>query len=69
MRVRAIEHIAHRPITAETAPGTAFLTAEGSAEVVAISLYLYLFGETGAAVKDEWTALLADRFPQPDVVS
>jgi uncharacterized protein YndB with AHSA1/START domain len=51
------------------APGTAFLTAEGSDDAVAISLYLYLFGETGAAVKDEWTALLADRFPQPDVAS
>jgi hypothetical protein len=26
-----------------------------------------LFSETGAAVKDEWTALLAGRFPQLDV--
>jgi hypothetical protein len=51
----------------DPAPGTAFLTAEGSDDAVAISLYLYLFGETGAAAKDEWTALLADRFPQPDV--
>jgi hypothetical protein len=53
----------------DPAPGTAFLTAEGSDDAVAISAYLYLFGETGAAVKDEWTALLADRFPQPDAAS
>ena len=53
----------------DPAPGTAFLTAEGTDEAVAISFYLYLFGETGAAVKDEWTALLADRFPPPNVAS
>jgi uncharacterized protein YndB with AHSA1/START domain len=53
----------------DPAPGTAFLTAEGLGDPVAISLYLYLFGQTGASVKDEWTALLADRFPQPDVPS
>jgi uncharacterized protein YndB with AHSA1/START domain len=53
----------------DPAPGTAFLTAEGSDDAVVLSLYLYLFGETGAAVKDEWTALLADRFPQPDIAS
>jgi hypothetical protein len=53
----------------DPAPGTGFLTAEGSGDPVAVSLYLYLFGGTGAAVKDEWTALLADRFPQPDVPS
>ena len=53
----------------DPAPGTAFLTAEGSDEAVVMSFYLYLFGETGAAVKDEWTALLADRFPPPDVAS
>jgi len=51
------------------APGTAFLTAEGSGDAVAISLYLYLFGESGAAVKDEWTSLLADQFPQPEAAS
>lgn len=50
----------------DPAPGTAFLTAEGTDEAVAVSFYLYLFGEAGAAVKDEWTALLADRFPPPD---
>jgi uncharacterized protein YndB with AHSA1/START domain len=50
----------------DPAPGTAFLTAEGGDDAVAISFYLYLFGESGAAVKDEWTALLADRFPSPD---
>lgn len=48
------------------APGTAFLTAEGTDDAVMISFYLYMFGETGAAVKDEWTALLTDRFPPPD---
>lgn len=53
----------------DPAPGTAFLTAEGSDDAVAISLYLYLYGETGAAVKDEWTALLADRFPHPEAAS
>jgi hypothetical protein len=51
------------------APGTAFLTAEGSGETVAVSLYLYLYGESGAVVKDEWTTLLADRFPQPEAAS
>ena len=50
----------------DPAPGTAFLTAEGSDDTVAISFYLYLFGESGAAVKDEWTARLADQFPQPE---
>ncbi|MCW2502381.1 MAG: hypothetical protein JWO79_665, partial [Actinomycetia bacterium] len=42
---------------------------EGSDDAVVMSFYLYLFGDTGAAVKDEWTALLADRFPQPDAAS
>jgi hypothetical protein len=51
----------------DPAPGTAFLTAEGPGDMVAVSFYLYLFGETGAAVKDEWTALLTDRFPSPDI--
>jgi uncharacterized protein YndB with AHSA1/START domain len=51
------------------APGTAFATAEGSGEVVSVSLYLFLYGESGAAVKDEWTALLADRFPDPQAAS
>ena len=53
----------------DPAPGTAFLSAEGSDDAVAISFYLYLFGEPGAAVKDEWTTLLADRFPQPEAAS
>jgi uncharacterized protein YndB with AHSA1/START domain len=51
------------------APGTAFVTAEGSGDAVALSVYMYLFGESGAAVKDEWTTLLADRFPQPEAAS
>lgn len=53
----------------DPAPGIAFLTAEGSDDAVVVSFYLYLFGETGAAVKDEWTALLTDRFPPPNAAS
>jgi uncharacterized protein YndB with AHSA1/START domain len=53
----------------DPAPGTAFLTAEGTEDAVMVSFFLYLFGETGAVVKDEWTALLADRFPSPEAAS
>jgi uncharacterized protein YndB with AHSA1/START domain len=53
----------------DPAPGTAFLAAEGTDDAVMISFYLYLFGEAGAAVKDEWTALLAERFPPPEFTS
>ncbi len=50
----------------DPAPGTAFLTAEGTADAVAVSFYLYLFSEAGAAVKDEWTVLLAERIQPPE---
>jgi uncharacterized protein YndB with AHSA1/START domain len=50
----------------EPAPGTAFLTAEGDGELVAVSLYLYLYGERAAVVPDVWTELFAERFPQPE---
>lgn len=49
----------------EPAPGTAFVTAEGAGEQSAVSVYLYLCGEQGAAVDDAWTPLLAERFPAP----
>jgi hypothetical protein len=50
----------------QPAPGTAFLTAEGAGEIVAISLYLYLYGPDATALPDEWTPFLAERFPQPE---
>ena len=50
----------------DPAPGTAFLSAEGAGDIVAVSLYLYLYGERGASVKDEWRPLLAEHFPQPE---
>lgn len=50
----------------QPAPGTAFLTAEGAGDLVGISLYLYLYGPDAAALPDEWTPFLAERFPQPE---
>jgi uncharacterized protein YndB with AHSA1/START domain len=51
----------------QPAPGTAFLTAEGAGDIVAISLYLYLYGPDAPALRDEWTPFLAARFPQPEI--
>jgi uncharacterized protein YndB with AHSA1/START domain len=50
----------------QPAPGTAFLTAEGAGEMVTMSLYLYLYGPAAAALPDQWTPFLAERFPQPE---
>jgi uncharacterized protein YndB with AHSA1/START domain len=41
-------------------PGTGFIAAEGNANQVACSVYLYLY-ETPAAVTEEWTAWLTSR--------
>jgi uncharacterized protein YndB with AHSA1/START domain len=50
----------------QPAPGTAFLTAEGTGDMVAISFYLYLYGPDAPALPDQWTPFLAARFPQPE---
>ena len=50
----------------QPAPGTAFLSAEGTGDIVAISLYLYLYGPDAPALPDEWTPFLTERFPQPE---
>jgi hypothetical protein len=40
-------------------PGTAFLGAEQSGEGVALSLYLYLYGDDAAGLADAWSPFLA----------
>jgi hypothetical protein len=32
-----------------------------------ISFYLYLYGPDAAALPDQWTPFLAERFPQPEI--
>jgi hypothetical protein len=44
------------------APGTAFVTVEGSADVVAASAYLYLYGAP-EGTGDEWFAWLPSALP------
>jgi hypothetical protein len=41
------------------APGTAFLSAEGAGDVVALSLYLYLYGDGARELTDVWSPFLA----------
>jgi hypothetical protein len=48
----------------DPAPGTAFVTVEGTGDQVAASLYLYLYGPGAAAAAEEagrWRAFLAER--------
>lgn len=42
--------------------GTAFVAAEGRGDQVALSLWLYLYGDSARA-EDGWTSWLAERFP------
>lgn len=44
------------------AEGTAFLTAEGDGDQVAVSAYLYLYGPAGEAGEDQWTPWLDATF-------
>jgi uncharacterized protein YndB with AHSA1/START domain len=50
----------------QPAAGTALLTAEGAGDVVAVSLYLYLYGPDVATMPDEWTPFFTEHFPQPE---
>jgi uncharacterized protein YndB with AHSA1/START domain len=55
----------------EPAPGHGFLAAEGTpdADSVAVSLYLYLYGERAAGLPDQVSPFLAERFgavPPPE---
>ncbi len=45
------------------APGHGFVAAEGDGDQVMVSAYLYLYGDTAAAVPDMWTARFLERFP------
>ncbi len=53
-------------LLSEPAPGTAFLTAEGAGDVVAVSWYLYLYGDAARELPDVWTPFLEQRFPAPE---
>ena len=46
----------------EPAPGHGFLAAEGTQDAVAVSLYLYLYGERAAELPDTVSPFLAERF-------
>jgi uncharacterized protein YndB with AHSA1/START domain len=46
----------------EPAPGHGFLAAEGTQGAVAVSLYLYLYGERAAELPDRVSPFLAERF-------
>jgi uncharacterized protein YndB with AHSA1/START domain len=50
----------------EPAPGHGFLAAEGTADAVALSVYLYLYGEGAAELPDHVSPFLADRFAPSD---
>jgi uncharacterized protein YndB with AHSA1/START domain len=61
------EAISHCSLLVESpAPGTGFMSAEGTGDAVALSLYLYLYGDAGEAVSDQWTEWLTSRFPPPE---
>jgi uncharacterized protein YndB with AHSA1/START domain len=46
----------------EPAPGHGILAAEGTSDAVAVSLYLYLYGERAAQLPDPVSPFLAERF-------
>lgn len=49
-------------VVEEPAPGTVFFAVEGSGDQVACSVYLYLYGDKGALLKDGWTPWLVNLF-------
>ncbi len=51
------------------APGTAYLAAEGGADPdqpVAVSLYVYMYGQEATEQADVWTPFMTQRFPAPE---
>ncbi|MDY7100667.1 MAG: SRPBCC domain-containing protein [Actinomycetota bacterium] len=70
-----IDHVEHGPkrsqytlLLDEPASGTAFIAAEGAGEQVAVSVWLYLYGDGVDEIDDDWTPFLTARFPVPDEV-